>query len=99
MNARRHRDGRANRIRPWRHRSWIFPRDPEFAAKAGRILDLYEGIWEGEPLGAGDYLISADEKTSIQARKRLHPTQPPDCIASKSVTNRLPSRSSAGALA
>ena len=64
-------------IRPWRHRSWIFPRDPEFAAKAGRILDLYEGIWEGEPLGAGDYLISADEKTSIQARKRIHPTQPP----------------------
>lgn len=64
-------------IRPWRHRSWIFPRDPEFAAKAGRILDLYEGTWEGEPLGAGDYLISADEKTSIQARKRIHPTQPP----------------------
>ena len=64
-------------IRPWRHRSWIFPRDPEFAEKAGRILDLYEGFWEGEPLGAEDYVISADEKTSIQARKRLHSTQPP----------------------
>jgi hypothetical protein len=64
-------------IRPWRHRSWIFPRDPEFAEKAGRILDLYEGFWEGEPLGAEDYVISADEKTSIQARKRIHPTQPP----------------------
>jgi hypothetical protein len=25
---------------PWRSRSWIFPRDPAFAAKAGRILDL-----------------------------------------------------------
>ena len=22
-------------IRPWTHRSWIFPRDPDFAAKAG----------------------------------------------------------------
>jgi len=28
-------------IRPWFHRCWIFPRDPQFAAKAGRLLDLY----------------------------------------------------------
>ena len=28
-------------IRPWQHRCWIFPRDPHFAEKAGRILDLY----------------------------------------------------------
>ena len=27
-------------IRPWQHRCWIFPRDPDFATKAGRILDL-----------------------------------------------------------
>ena len=27
-------------IKPWQHRSWIFPRDPEFTVKAGRILDL-----------------------------------------------------------
>jgi hypothetical protein len=26
-------------LRPWRHRYWIFPRDPAFAVKAGRILD------------------------------------------------------------
>src|SRR5215472_11396980 len=32
---------------PWRYRSWIFPRDPHFAAKAGLVLDLYEGRWEG----------------------------------------------------
>ena len=64
-------------IRPWRHRSWIFPRDPEFRDKAARILDLYEGIWEEELLGADDYVLSADEKTSIQARKRIHPTQAP----------------------
>lgn len=30
-------------IRPWQYRSWIFPTDPEFATKAGRILDLYQG--------------------------------------------------------
>lgn len=64
-------------IRPWRYRSWIFPRDPDFQEKAGRVLDLYQGGWEGEPLGSDDYVISADEKTSIQARSRKHATFPP----------------------
>jgi hypothetical protein len=63
-------------IRPWRVRSWIFPRDPGFEAKAGRVLDLYAREWEGEPLGEGDYVVSADEKTSIQARVRRHPSLP-----------------------
>jgi transposase len=63
-------------IRPWQHRSWIFPRDPNFQTKAERVLDLYQGLWEGQALGANDYVISADEKTSIQARIRLHPTLP-----------------------
>ena len=65
-------------IRPWRHRSWIFPRDPAFEQKAGRILDLYEGVWEGRPLSARDFVISTDEKTSIQARRRIHATRPPE---------------------
>lgn len=65
-------------IRPWQHRSWIFPRDPDFQPKAERVLDLYQGLWEGRPLGANDYVISADEKTSIQARIRLHPSSPPE---------------------
>jgi len=59
-------------IKPWRYRSWIFPRDPEFPQKAGRVLDLYEGFWDNQPLGPKDFVISADEKTSIQARKRKH---------------------------
>ena len=63
-------------IRPWQHRSWIFPRDPNFAWKAGRILDLYERVWEGEPLADDDFVISTDEKTSIQARRRRHETLP-----------------------
>ena len=29
-------------IKPWQHRSWIFPRDPHFALKGGRVLDLYQ---------------------------------------------------------
>jgi hypothetical protein len=61
-------------IRPFYHRSWIFPRDPDFAHKAGRVLDLYEGNWEGEPLGPEEYVVCAEEKTSIQARHRCHPT-------------------------
>ena len=65
-------------IRPWQHRSWIFPRDPNFQSKAERVLDLYQGLWEGQPLGADDCVISADEKTSIQARIRLHPTLAPE---------------------
>src|SRR5712692_5629816 len=64
-------------LRPWAYRSWIFPRDPEFATKAGRVLDLYARVWEGEPLGADDFVICADEKTSIQARRRCYPTAPP----------------------
>lgn len=63
-------------IRPWQHRCWIFPRDPDFEIKAGRLLDLYERKWDGRALGKNDFVISADEKTSIQARARIHPTLP-----------------------
>jgi len=64
-------------LKPWQHRSWISVRDPGFAAKAARVLDLYAGIWDSAPLGENDYVICADEKTSIQARCRCHPTLPP----------------------
>lgn len=59
-------------IKPWQYRSWIFPRDPQFEQKAGRVLDLYHGIWQGEALRADEYVICADEKTSIQARRPKH---------------------------
>jgi len=64
-------------IRPWQHRCWIFPRDPQFAAKAGRILDLYARSWQGRELREDEFVLSADEKTSIQARVRRHPSLPP----------------------
>ena len=67
----------ADALKPWQHRSWISIRDPDFAVKAARVLDLYAGIWDGQPLGPGDVVICADEKTSIQARCRCHPTLAP----------------------
>ena len=39
----------ADTLRPWQHRSWIFPRDPDFARKAGRILDLYAACGRERP--------------------------------------------------
>lgn len=61
-------------LKPWRYRSWIFIRDPHFRARAQRVLDLYARTFEGVPLGPDDYVVSSDEKTSIQARCRCHPT-------------------------
>lgn len=62
-------------IRPWQHRTWVFPRDPNFASKAGRVLDLYHRCWNEKPLRDDEFVISADEKTSIQARARIHPSR------------------------
>ncbi|MCL4424859.1 MAG: IS630 family transposase [Firmicutes bacterium] len=63
-------------LKPWQFRSWLYPRDPHFIEKAGRVLDLYARIWDGKPLAHDEYVLSADEKTSIQARRRRHLTQP-----------------------
>ncbi len=68
-----HEDG----IRPWFYRTWIHKRAPDFLEKAGPILDLYTGTWEGKPLDPMDRVICADEKTSIQILERLVPTRPP----------------------
>jgi transposase len=68
---------RKDTIRPWYYRSWIAPRDPDFAAKAARVLDLYARCFEGEALGGNEFVICADGKTSVQARCRCHPTLPP----------------------
>ncbi|MFE7767827.1 transposase [Streptomyces sp. NPDC057438] len=62
---------------PWQHQSWIFITDPGFRTKAERVLGLYARTWRGVRLGEDEYVISADEKTSIQARCRCHPTLTP----------------------
>lgn len=63
-------------LRPWAHRSWIFPRDPDFERKAAVVLDLYARRFKGRRLGLGEYVLCADEKTSIQARIRRHESAP-----------------------
>ena len=35
-------------LKPWQHRSWIYPRDRYFVAKAVRVLGLYE-TYVGRP--------------------------------------------------
>jgi DDE superfamily endonuclease len=67
----------ADAIKPWQYEHWIFPRDPQFAAKAARVVDLYAGRWQDERLDPEDRILSADEKTSIQARIRCHATLGP----------------------
>jgi hypothetical protein len=67
----------ADAIKPWQYEHWIFPRAPDFFAKAAVVLDLYEGYWQGERLDPFDRVISSDEKTSIQARIRRHDTLAP----------------------
>jgi len=63
-------------VKPWRYRSWIFPRDPDFEAKANVILNLYQGFYGGSPLRPGDRVLSFDAKPSIQARSRVRATLP-----------------------
>jgi hypothetical protein len=62
-------------LQPWRYRYWLFPRDPDFVVKAGVMLDLYAGFWEGQRLGPDEYGLSVDEKT-IQVLRRCHPGLP-----------------------
>ena len=67
----------ADALKPWQYQSWIFIRDPNFAANATRVLDLYARTYDRIALGPDEYVISSDEKTSIQARYRCHPTLAP----------------------
>jgi hypothetical protein len=64
-------------IKPWQTRSWIFPRDPNFAERAGVALDLYARVFDGRRLRPDEYVICADEKTQLQALGRRHDTVPP----------------------
>jgi hypothetical protein len=67
----------ADAIKPWQYEHWIFPRAANFFEKAAVVLDLYQGYWQDERIDPFDRVISSDEKTSIQARIRIHPTLEP----------------------
>lgn len=63
-----------HRLKPWRSHVWMrkqAPRDADFIARTKAICDLYT-----RPLGPHEVVLSVDEKTSIQPRTRLAPTQP-----------------------
>jgi hypothetical protein len=62
---------RSSRGRPGRG---SFRADPRFAAKAGRVLDLYARVFEGRRLRPDEYVICADEKSQLQALGRRHAT-------------------------
>jgi transposase len=64
----------AHQLKPWRRHYWLSPtvaRDAAFAAQVAQIVDLYT-----RPLAPWEIVLCADEKTSIQARRRLSPTLP-----------------------
>jgi DDE superfamily endonuclease len=67
-------------IKPWQTRSWLFPRDPDFAEKGGRVLDLYARVFEGKRLRPDEYVICADEKSQLQALGRRHETVPAGAV-------------------
>ena len=62
------------RIKPWRFHAWMHSTDEKFLAKATPILNLYAGATF--LIKAGFWVVCVDEKTSIQARERLHPCSP-----------------------
>ena len=65
---------RADKLKPWRSHSWQKSTDPDFVAKAGPVLDLYQSA--PADAQAGSLTVCADEKPSIQARQRVDATLP-----------------------
>ena len=64
---------RAAHIQPWRYHSWQHSTDPQFVEKAVPVLELYEQAQERAT--QEELVVCADEKTSLQARQRVSPTQ------------------------
>ena len=54
---------------PWLYRSWVFPYDLDFSLKTARVLNLYQVVLKLKRPRPNDYMVSADEKTSIQTPK------------------------------
>lgn len=66
---------RAERIRPWRYHAWQHIHDPiSFLHRARPVLQAYAQA--RALLQEGNWLVSVDEKTSIQAREGEQPPRP-----------------------
>jgi transposase len=61
---------RSMKIKPWQVRSWMTSHDPDFDAKAVDVCGLYLDPQENWAV------FSVDEKTGMQAKSRINPTQP-----------------------
>lgn len=57
-------------VKPWTHRSWIFPRDPDFEAKAARVLDLYVRQLEGQQLKSDELRTHARPASGAPSCRR-----------------------------
>ena len=80
----------ADAIKPWQHRSWIFPRDPDFATKAARVLDLYARRFDEAPLGPDEYVISATRRPPSRPASASTPPPQPHRVGQRvSNTNTL----------
>ena len=62
---------RSEGLRPHKMQLWLHSPDPHFREKVRRICDLYRSP------PAGSHVVCVDEKTSIQALSRKHPTKLP----------------------
>ena len=66
---------KAERIRPWRYHAWQHIHEPvAFLQRAQPVLEAY--VQAQALLRAGTWLVSLDEKTSIQAREGEQPPRP-----------------------
>lgn len=66
---------KAERLRPWRYHAWQPIHDPHtFLQRARPVLEAY--VQAQALLQAGTWLLSLDEKTSIQAREGEQPPRP-----------------------
>jgi hypothetical protein len=66
---------KAERLRPWRYHSWQHIHDPvTFLQRARPVLNAY--LQAQALLQDGSWLVSVDEKTSIQAREGEQPPRP-----------------------
>ncbi|WP_234333782.1 hypothetical protein [Streptomyces viridochromogenes] len=71
-------------LKPWQHPLLDLHHPPGFRLKATWVLDLYARTWQGERLGDDEYVISADEKTS------LTPARPGRCASITSTDAAVP---------
>lgn len=51
------------------------PSRPRLRGQGRPVLDIYDRRWQGRALRADEYVISADEKTQLQALRRRHAHQ------------------------